>query len=366
MDQNKRSLTIEWDLTYQCNLNCLHCSATRARDMKGSLALRDFEEVVRKLSPYHCTLHINPSAGESTTKRDFVEIYNLIAHNLNTLRMTTNGTLLGKIVDEMYLGNLSMITISMDGPKEINDMIRGSNTYEMACNSLKALCEKKESENLGFDIQVNCVINRLNSESLEDMISILDEYDVAVMNIIRIDLNAGNAKTHADALYLPHEECIRSIGRILQELKMANKTRKKMGKKPILLRPELLTAKWLYLLAKTYGLEYLIFEKRHVCHVLTRKYIYLDPLGNAFPCLFFTNEKLQENIVNRYGKVAAPSILEDNVEGILASCFFENGRILLKELLNFDNLPCKYCSFLNTCAVCPVYAQLWGVENDCF
>ena len=255
MNYEKKRLVIEWDLTYQCNLNCLHCSAARKRNEKGNLSIKDLTKVMKKFSSYFCILHINPSAGESTTRSDFVEIYNLFAHAINTVRMTTNGIILSKIIKKMYLKNLSLMTISIDGSEMINNITRGDNAYKKACKSLKALHEKKENENLSFNTQINYVLHRLNSDSLKEMAVLLDEYDVDVINVIKVDLNTGNAKTHADILYLSYEDCIDSIGELLQKLKMINKSREKIGKKPILLRPELFTAKWLYLLAKTYGLK---------------------------------------------------------------------------------------------------------------
>jgi len=368
MGYKKKTLRVEWNLTYQCNLNCLHCSATDMRKVKDNLSLSEFEKIIEKLSPYRCTLHVNPSAGEPTIKKNFIEIYNLMAQNLNELRLTTNGIILSKMIDKLYFRNLSTIIISMDGgTEEIHDKIRGKSTYKKTRKSLKTLVEKKEKENLKFDIQINYVINKLNSESLIDMTTILDEYDVNVINVIHTELGiGGNAKANADILYLPYEECIKHIGEFLQKLRITNKIRKKKGKKPILLRPESFTAKWLYILAKKYGLKYLLIRKRSTCNVLTKEYIYLDPRGNAFPCLFFTERTVQKEIINRYGMFAPPNILEENIEEILTSKFFKNARSLIEDFLNFNNLPCKQCQFLNACTICPIYANLWGIENECF
>lgn len=367
MKYDKKPLVVEWNLTYQCNLNCLHCSASEMRDVRENLTLEDFEAAMRELSSYQCTLHINPNAGEPTIREGFVEVYNLMAQNLDNVRLTTNGTTMSRIVDRMCLRNLSTIILSLDGgSKEVHDKIRGNDTYEKTCRSLETLHRKKEKENLYFDTQINYVINKLNSESLRDMVTVLDEYDVAVINVIHTDSNTGNAKIHADMLHLPYEECINSLGVFLYKLQTINKTRREKSKKPILLRPESFSAKWLYVLTKKYGLKDLLFEKRSTCNVLTGKYIHIDPQGNAFPCFIFTREELQRVMTERYSTRDWPNILKDTVEGILASNQFENARDIVRESLGFNGLPCECCRFLNGCSICPVYARLWGVENDCF
>ena len=366
MDQNKRDLMVEWNLTYQCNLNCLHCSATEIRKVEDNLTTNDLKEIIEKLSSYKCILHVNPNAGEPTTRNDFVEIYNLMADKLDKTKMTTNGILLSKIIDKLDLRNLSTIVVSMDGPEEIHDKIRGSNTHKRTYKSLRALSQRRKEENLDFDIQINFVLQKLNSESLGDMVAILDENDVNVINTIHAELRTGNAEAHADMIYLSYEECIRSMGSFLHKIQAMNRKRAEQRKKSIYLKAGSFTMKWVYILAKNYGLKDLIIQNRSNCNVLTKKYIHIDPKGNAFPCFFFTKKELQDEMIKRFGMFNTPSILEENIEEILTGHLFENARTLIKEFLNFNNLRCKQCEFLKTCAVCPVYAQLWGVENACF
>ena len=364
---NQQDLVVEWNLTYQCNLNCVHCSVTKTRSIKDTLTLSDFEEAIEKLSPYRCKIHINPSSGEPTVKKDFVRIYNLMAQNSNSIKMTTNGILLSKIVDDLNLRNLSTIIVSVDGgSQEVHDKIRGKNTYEKTCQSLEALYRKKEEESLSFSIQVNYVLNRLNCSSLMEVITLLDTYDIGLLNVLHAELSEGHAKDNADVLYLPYEECIQHIGKALHSLRKTNKKRAEQGKRPILLRPESFAAKWLHRLATMYGIKHLLLKRRSTCNVLTKKFIYVDPQGYAFPCFFFTRKELQQEMVNRYSMATTPNITEDTVEGILTSDFFETARTLIKEFQHFDNMQCSQCKLFDACSVCPVYAALWGVENECF
>lgn len=85
-----------FDLTYRCNNNCLHCWL-RAPDQPGEIKKElSFEEIKRIISQARALgcQSWGISGGEPMLRRDFVEILDYINHNSIGCAINTNGTLI--------------------------------------------------------------------------------------------------------------------------------------------------------------------------------------------------------------------------------------------------------------------------------
>jgi sulfatase maturation enzyme AslB (radical SAM superfamily) len=74
--------------------------------------------------------------------------------------ITTNGTL-----PLLNLGPKIIWVISLDGPEELNDEIRGKGCYKRVIENLNNI-----PENFTGDLQCNCVVTKRNEENLEEFI----------------------------------------------------------------------------------------------------------------------------------------------------------------------------------------------------
>lgn len=86
-------LACHLDLTYKCNLNCLHCYVTEEDERE--LSTEEYKDIIEQLAQAG-TLYLSLSGGEILTRKDFLEIAEH-ARELNfALKLSTNATLINQ------------------------------------------------------------------------------------------------------------------------------------------------------------------------------------------------------------------------------------------------------------------------------
>lgn len=147
MNTDVRLDLVHMQLTRKCNLNCWFCGQKnfklyKADETDAYMNLNDWKRVINSLADYRDKTGIRPSimlwGGEPLLYKDFEEIV-LYIHKLKfPLGMVTNGTLLDKYRDLCKLA-FDRIYISVDGPAEIHDAIRGQGVYEKVKENMLCL-----------------------------------------------------------------------------------------------------------------------------------------------------------------------------------------------------------------------------------
>ncbi|NQV02869.1 MAG: radical SAM protein [Bacteroidia bacterium] len=79
--------------------------------------------------------------------------------------LVTNGFLLPRYASQLISAHLDYITVSIDGPEEIHDPIRGKNTHKNACEGLHIL-QKIRKKRHSPTIETVCTIISLNQTHL--------------------------------------------------------------------------------------------------------------------------------------------------------------------------------------------------------
>lgn len=127
------------DLTYHCNLNCLHCYVVKEnrREMKTS----EIIDVIDQLAALG-TLHLSLSGGEVFTREDFFEIAEYARNMHFALNVSTNGTLIDdEIANKLSTLNLNQINMSVYSMNsKIHDKITGTpGSLEKTMKAVKML-----------------------------------------------------------------------------------------------------------------------------------------------------------------------------------------------------------------------------------
>ena len=81
-----------WELTLDCNLNCVHCGSSAGRARHAELSTEEALDVVRQLRDLGCEL-VTLSGGEPLLRPDWFEIARAIADSGMYVNMVTNGLL---------------------------------------------------------------------------------------------------------------------------------------------------------------------------------------------------------------------------------------------------------------------------------
>ena len=152
------------NITNRCNLSCAHCFIYRDGNPNESPAsVRDemsdaaIIETLTGLRDRHGIATMLWMGGEPLLRHRLLEQgVRLFARNT----VTTNGTV--PLVD---LGPDVLYVVSLDGPEDINDALRGQGTYRRVLRTLSRL-----PADFTCPVQVQCVVTKRNQDRLEELV----------------------------------------------------------------------------------------------------------------------------------------------------------------------------------------------------
>jgi MoaA/NifB/PqqE/SkfB family radical SAM enzyme len=163
------------NVTNRCNLSCRHCFVFRDGNPNDSPAsIRDemsdgaILETLAALRDRHGIVHMLWMGGEPLLKPQ------LIRQGVGIFRrstVTTNGT-----VPLLDLGPDVLYVVSLDGPEDLNDAIRGEGGFRRVLRNLANL-----PADFSSPVQVQCVVTRHNQDRLEELVAALQPTRVGWM-----------------------------------------------------------------------------------------------------------------------------------------------------------------------------------------
>ena len=130
---------VVWNMTNQCNLNCLHCYAKATKNASNDeFTTEEAKALMDDVAKYNSPVFLF-SGGEPFMRRDLIELIEY-ANSIN-LRpvISTNGTLITKEkAIQAKKAGVKYIGVSLDGMAETNDKFRGlDGAFEMAIKGMK-------------------------------------------------------------------------------------------------------------------------------------------------------------------------------------------------------------------------------------
>lgn len=276
-------INLNFAITYNCNSRCNLCSIWKIKP-KNELKLAEIEKIARN-APFIYSLKI--TGGEPFIRKDYVDIVRAFHKNLPNLCMlsTPTNALAPDMVYEKVKETLGffdkkyIISISLDGYKELHEKIRGvKGNYDRAIYLYKKLLSlRKQFKN--FEVMFGYTISPMNTKMFEKTfmetqknIGSLTTGDFH-FNIFQMsDIYYRNDTMKIDSRFL--QNCINDV-------KIISRMREKS---PSLVN--FVENSYLRLSKK-----YLESQKTPMpCNILDLS-CFLDPYGNVFPCITF-NRKL--------------------------------------------------------------------------
>ena len=180
-------------VTKRCNAFCKHCYGNSGEPFNNELTTREIKKLIDVYSDEFGVKKIFFTGGEPFARGDIVEILQYAYYKNMEILISTNGSLLTKnILKEIQNINFSMFQISIDGPKEIHNKIRGDGFFEKAINALKLLKE------LNFkNVTIATCLMRENYDQINKIIDIVVEYEADIYSLVLL-LVAGRANSELD------------------------------------------------------------------------------------------------------------------------------------------------------------------------
>ena len=194
-------ICLTWELTYACNLSCVHCLSSSGRRDPRELSTEECKAIIDELERMQ-VFYVNIGGGEPTVRPDFWELIDYATEHHVGVKFSTNGV---KITEEraaeLAKNDYVDVQVSLDGATpEVNDWIRGPNSYEMA---LRAMANMQAAGMKNFKLSVVCT--KQNIPQLDEFKEIADRYG-AQLRLTRLR-PSGRAADVWDELHpLPEQQ----------------------------------------------------------------------------------------------------------------------------------------------------------------
>ena len=165
-------ICLTWELTYACNLACVHCLSSSGRRDPDELSTAECKAVIDELERMQ-VFYVNIGGGEPTVRRDFWELVDYATAHHVGVKFSTNGSrITPEVARRLAASDYVDVQISLDGATAaVNDAVRGTGSYDTARAAMENLAEAGFG---GFKISV--VVTRENVSQLDAFKAIADHY----------------------------------------------------------------------------------------------------------------------------------------------------------------------------------------------
>ncbi len=174
-------ICLTWELTYACNLACVHCLSSSGRRDPRELTTDQCKAVIDELERMQ-VFYVNIGGGEPTVRADFWELVDYATAHHVGVKFSTNGSrITPEIARKLAASDYVDVQISLDGATAgVNDPIRGEGSYATALTAMQHLADAGFT---GFKISV--VMTRENVSQLDAFKAIADRFE-AQLRITRL------------------------------------------------------------------------------------------------------------------------------------------------------------------------------------
>ena len=186
-------ICLTWELTYACNLQCVHCLSSSGQRDPNELTTAEAKRVLDELRDLQ-VFYINIGGGEPMVRRDFFELLEYSIGMGIGVKFSTNGAFIDadkarRLAAMDYLD----IQISLDGTDAVtNDAVRGAGSYALARRAMDNLA----AANFG-PFKISVVVTRHNVDQLDEFKALADSYG-AQLRITRLRPSGRGADSWHD------------------------------------------------------------------------------------------------------------------------------------------------------------------------
>ena len=149
-------ICLTWELTYACNLSCIHCLSSSGRRDPRELSTDQCKAVIDELERMQ-VFYVNIGGGEPTVRSDFWELVDYATEHHVGVKFSTNGVrITPEVAARLAAADYVDVQISLDGATaEVNDAVRGRGLVRHGDPAMQNLADA------GFrDAKISVVVTR--------------------------------------------------------------------------------------------------------------------------------------------------------------------------------------------------------------
>jgi MoaA/NifB/PqqE/SkfB family radical SAM enzyme len=168
--RRRMPLLILWNITSRCDARCLYCAAFEIN--RPELSTSDVKDRLDALWPLGCRW-ITFGGGEPLLRPDIGEIIRHAKAVGFSVFISTNGWRASERAADLAL--VDHVNLSLDGPRELHDEIRGQGAFDQAFNALDVCREQR------VRVSFQCVLSKFNVEHPEEVLELARLRGIPVM-----------------------------------------------------------------------------------------------------------------------------------------------------------------------------------------
>jgi mycofactocin radical SAM maturase len=194
-------ICLTWELTYACNLSCVHCLSSSGRRDPRELSTDECKAVIDTLERMQ-VFYVNIGGGEPTVRPDFWELVDYATEHHVGVKFSTNGVKLdAAAAARLAASDYVDVQISLDGAtREVNDAVRGPGSFDTAMRAMRNL---SDAGFRGFKLSV--VMTRQNIPQIDQFKAIADQFG-AQLRLTRLRPSGRGADVWDELHPLPEQQ----------------------------------------------------------------------------------------------------------------------------------------------------------------
>ncbi|MEA9356696.1 radical SAM protein [Bacteriovorax sp. PP10] len=185
-----KPLIVTWSLTHRCNLDCHYCGFPHLEHKE--LSRENLLGLLDTLSEQGLKV-ISITGGEPLISPHFKEFVLRARQKGILLNLNSNGLMVPANID-FIKKHFYQVTISLDGPPEVNDPIRGEKSSQKALAAITLLKKHRISHH------VTCVITKSSAYNIENIVSYSKEIKTPFSYQLVFDKTLATFSSHEETL----------------------------------------------------------------------------------------------------------------------------------------------------------------------
>lgn len=180
---------VQMHITERCNLSCSHCyqEGRAIQEMTFDDIRKAVHHIADTIAVWSDTYGIpfapsfNVTGGEPLLRSDLGDILGAVIDQGFQIFLLTNGVLIDdKTVKMLADTRVKGVQVSLEGPKEIHDAIRGKGSFSSALRGVSQLLES------GIMVTLNLTLSDLNADYFPEIITLAENIGVQRLGFSRL------------------------------------------------------------------------------------------------------------------------------------------------------------------------------------
>jgi MoaA/NifB/PqqE/SkfB family radical SAM enzyme len=210
-------LTLQWDLTYDCNSTCIYCRSKgfKQHTSDGCFSLSQIEKIIARLANWNFR-RVKLLGGEPLVYRHLLDVISLCRKDDIKTTLFTNTRLIDcDVLLALKRAGLNDIIFSVDSMDECeNNFLRGDLAYQSTVHALSCF-QKLYRRYVDLpQLHINSTLSKVNKGGVLKILDLCHDYPVATYNFSLLDSGPIEPELF-DEIALNEEEIVQVIESIL-------------------------------------------------------------------------------------------------------------------------------------------------------